>query len=187
VAGAPPIVRSDAYYAAMSREEAAARPTAGAVVRATLAAALVLATLAVLAVRVPDAVRALSGVARSQIGRDELDGGLAAADSLDVNDDFVRQTVALIPPHAWYAVLLPADPNAAQQSYGVSPVTLQGLPDFLREVLLPRRDVETQDRVNPPVPVGGYVICFYCDTSPWDQRTRWLWTSEGADIGRVYR
>jgi hypothetical protein len=171
----------------MSPEEAAVRPAAGTVVRAVLAAALVLATLAVLAVRIPDAVRALSGTARSQVGRGELDGALAAADSLDVNNDFVRQTVALIPRHARYAVLIPTDPNAAQQSYGVSPVTLQALPDFLREVLLPRRDVETQDRVNPPVPVGGYVICFYCDTSPWDHRTRWLWTSEGADIGRVYR
>jgi hypothetical protein len=171
----------------MSCEEAAERPTRGALVRAALAAALVLATLAVLAVRVPDAVRGLSGIARSQVGRDELDGGLAAADSLDVDNDFVRQTVALIPPDARYAVLLPADPNAAQQTYGVSPVTLQGLPDFLREVLLPRRDVETQDRVNPPVPVGGYVICFYCDTSPWDHRTRWLWTGGGAAIGTVYR
>jgi hypothetical protein len=45
-------------------------------------------------------------------------------------------------------------------------------------MLLPRRRVDPDE--------AQYVLCYACDTGPWDHRTDWLWKNEHAEaIGRV--
>lgn len=155
-----------------------------------LAVTVVVIAAGSLVLRLDRALTGLSATADAQEARaaQGVPPDLVSADLLDIDDDFVRQAEQLLPRDARYAVLLPADTAAAQTTYGVSPVTVQGLPDLMRELLLPRRDVDPGEHVTPRVPIGGWVLCYDCDTAPWDHRTQWRWNSnQGIAIGRVYR
>jgi hypothetical protein len=87
------------------------------------------------------------------------------------------EALALIPPRSDYAVLLPATLDAAA-AYGINSITYATAVPFLRYLLLPSWPVDPGQ--------ARYVICFGCDTGPWDQRTTWLWKdSHGDSIGKV--
>jgi hypothetical protein len=85
----------------------------------------------------------------------------------------------MLPSDATFAALVP-DPVQAQQTYGVATTTVLAVQNLMAEVLLPRREVTTPAK-------GDYVLCYLCDTSPWDARTHWLWKGSGGLIGVVYR
>jgi hypothetical protein len=87
------------------------------------------------------------------------------------------EALRLIPPGSDYTVLLPATPEIAAK-YGINSITFQTAPPFLRYLLLPSWPVDASQ--------ARFVICFGCDTAPWDHRTHWLWSDDrGNAIGRV--
>jgi hypothetical protein len=88
------------------------------------------------------------------------------------------EALAVIPPDADYAVLMPAT-LADAAPYGINAITMGSGPAFLRYLLLPRWQVEDSAEAR-------YVICFGCDTTAWDRRVVWLWRDEKGDsIGKV--
>jgi hypothetical protein len=142
---------------------------------------IVIVAAALLAFRAPHAFHGFRNGERAAAGRNGLNGALAGADSLAIDDGFVLAAVQTLPDRARYKLLLPPSLEIAQKTYGIDPLTLDALPPFMREVLLPRLPVDEPAR-------NDYVLCYDCDTSPWDSRTRWLWTDKaGHAIGRVYR
>jgi hypothetical protein len=145
-------------------------------------AALLLGAVAAssLLIRLPAAFRGMDDQAKKNSGTDAPHRILAAADSLDIDNDFVTAAPSVLPPDASYAVLLPPSPEVAASSYGIGQITLDGLPGFLQYLLLPRRQV--------PPDQAQYVLCYACDTDPWDHRTSWLWKNDHAvAIGKVNR
>jgi hypothetical protein len=132
----------------------------------------------VLAIEVPSALNLFDDTARTNAQRDRPGRLLLAADSLNVDNDFVLAALSTLPQDARYAVLLPPTPEVAQSQYGIDPLTLQGLGAYMEFMLLPRRRVDPDD--------AQYVLCYACDTGPWDHRTDWLWRNEHAEaIGKV--
>jgi hypothetical protein len=139
---------------------------------------LAIATLVFL--RLPTAFRNLDGQAAAEVGRNQEGGALAAADMVGLNDDFVRTAIHLLPRNAQFAAVVP-DPNQAATTYGIATTTILAVPDLMQEVLLPRREITAPQK-------GAYILCYLCDTSPWDNRTHWLWKgTSGGLIGLVYR
>jgi hypothetical protein len=149
-------------------------------VRLVAGLSLTVAAVVILTLRIQSTVDYMRGTAAAEVGRNDEGGALAAADMVGLNDDFVRAAIHVLPRSARFAALVP-DPFQAQKTYGVSPTTIEAVPDLMREVLLPRREVVTPGK-------GTYIVCYLCDTSPWDRRTHWLWRgSAGGLIGLVYR
>jgi hypothetical protein len=133
---------------------------------------------AALVVRLPAATRDLDAQATRNARGGDLGRMLAAADSIDVDNDFVAASLTVVPQDASYAVLLPPSPEVAAKSYGIGAITLSGLPGYMQFMLLPRRQVMPEE--------AQYVLCYACDTSPWDHRTSWLWKNDhGVAIGKV--
>lgn len=143
--------------------------------------ALAAAACLMLLLRLPGAYSAFTDAAKAAAGRNELDGALATADSLSLNDDFVRNAFATVPRSGRFAVVLPKDEAAVEKADGVSPITFDGVSGLFADYLLPRRQLQTATR-------GAYIICFYCDTAAWNPRTHWL-TPEvgGGRVGYVTR
>ena len=143
--------------------------------------ALVILAGAMLLVRLPDAYSTLNDAAHAAAGRNELGGALATADSLSLNDDFVRNAFAEVPKSGRFAVVLPRNEAAVEQADGVSAVTFDGVAALFGDYLLPRRQLKTAAK-------GTYIICFYCDAGAWSRRTHWLGPATGGGrIGYVYR
>ena len=68
--------------------------------------------------------------------------------------------------------------NLEAALYGINPITYETAVPVLRYLLLPAWPVDPAD--------ARFVICFGCDTDPWDRRTTWLWKDNRGDaIGRV--
>jgi hypothetical protein len=138
---------------------------------------LVLAT-AVLLSRLPAAIHDLDGQAARNARGGDRGRLLAAADTIDVDNDFVVAALSTLPADAHYAVLLPTSPEIAASSYGIGSLTLFGLPGYMQFILLPRRQVPPEE--------AQFVLCYACETGPWDHKTTWLWKNEHAvAIGRV--
>lgn len=137
--------------------------------------ALVAAAAVMLLARLPGAYSAFHDAAKAAAGRNELGGALATADAIGLNDDFVRNAVALVPRGGRFSVVLPTDEAAVEKSDGVNPITFDGVSALFANYLLPRRQVKTATR-------GTYILCFYCDAA-WNGRTRWLAPETGG--GRV--
>jgi hypothetical protein len=158
--------------------EARAEPGWGA--RRIVAVMLVLVAAATLLLRLPDAFRQLDDqAAKNAVGGDK-GRLLVTADSIDVDNDFVLAALSTLPPNATYTVQLPPNQEVAASSYGIGALTIFALPGYMRFLLLPRRDV--------PPDAAQYVLCYACDTAPWDHRTSWLWKNDHAVvIGRVNR
>jgi len=145
-----------------------------------LALGLVATAAIVLAVEIPSAVKLFGDTATANAQRDRPGRILMGADALNVDNDFVLAALSTLPSSARYAVLLPPSPEVAESGYGINPLTLQGLPDYMQFMLLPRRRVHPEE--------AQYVLCYACDTGPWDHRTDWLWKNEHAEaIGKVRR
>ena len=150
-----------------------------ATVRLTAALLVVAAFAGMVTDRLPQAFRDLSGAATANAGRDEGDGALAAADSVDMDNGFVRAAMQTVPRGSRFLVETASTEQAA--GYKVDPATLWAVPGQMVEDLLPSRPA-TEPRV------GIYVICYLCDTSPWDKRVDWLWNNHaGMAIGRITR
>lgn len=142
---------------------------------------LALLAAAMLLARLPGAIRALDHAASDAAGRNELGGALATADSIGLNDDFVRDAFAAVPANGRFAVVLPKDEAAVESGKGVSSITFDGVSPLFGDYLLPRREVATAT-------TGTYILCFYCNAQAWSRRTHWLAPDEdGGRVGYVYR
>jgi hypothetical protein len=138
---------------------------------------LVLATAALL-LRLPAAIQQFDDQATLNARGGDTGRLLAAADSINVDNDFVIAALATLPADARYAILVPPTPEIAASSYGIGGLTLSGLPGYMQFVLLPRRQV--------PPETAQFILCYACDTSAWDHKTTWLWKNDHAvAIGRV--
>jgi len=147
------------------------------------AAGAVLATAAALTflVRVPSAFHALGSARAAAVGRNELGGALATADSVGINDDFVRAAFADIPRTAQFAVVLPPDETGVESKDHVNPITFAAAPGYFEDFLLPRR-------LAGEVARGDYIVCLYCRSAYWNRRTHWLSPDDGGGlVGIVYR
>ncbi|HEY3921755.1 MAG TPA: hypothetical protein VGL76_06535 [Gaiellaceae bacterium] len=103
---------------------------------------------------------------------------LATGDIQGVPLQLQAAALRVIPARANYAVVMPAS-LALAAPYGINAITMEAGPAFLRYLLLPRWQVAGSAQAR-------FVICFGCDTTPWDQRTTWLWRDgKGDSIGRV--
>lgn len=138
--------------------------------------ALAAAACLMLLMRLPGAYSAFTDAAKAAAGRNELGGALATADSLSLNDDFVRNAFADIPKSGRFAVLLPKNETAVEQADSVSPITFEGVPGLFENYLLPRREVKTPA-------ISTYVICFYCNVATLGRDVRWLGPAAGG--GRI--
>ena len=133
---------------------------------------------AVFALRLPAAFDGFAERAALNAASTPEERVLVVADSLDLDNDFVLEALELLPEDARYAFLLPATPEVAQTSYGMNEIAFVHAAGFMRYLLLPRRPV--------PPEAARWVLCYGCDTDPWDGRTAWLWKNEnGAAVGWV--
>jgi hypothetical protein len=145
-----------------------------------VATVLVAAAAVTLVLRLPDAFRGFD----DQAAKNAVGGAqgrlLATADSIDVDNDFVLAAVNTLPPTATYTLQVPPNADVAASSYGIGALTISALPGYMRFMLLPRREVAPEK--------AEYVLCYACDTSPWDHKTSWLWKNAHAVvIGKVSR
>ncbi len=102
---------------------------------------------------------------------------VTSGDSLGLPSDMQVEALSVIPKGSDYTLLLPETVDGAK-SYGIAPVTYEVAFAWMRYLLLPDRPVDPAH--------ARYVICFACDTAPWDHRTSWLWKNDqGESIGRV--
>jgi hypothetical protein len=139
----------------------------------------VLAAAALLILKVPRTIGNLdSSVRGNAYITDPIGRSLTEGDMLGISRDLQLQAIAKIPRGSAYAVLLPSDQQLASSGYGIEPVTYETLAPWLNYLLLPSRQVSPKD--------ARYVICWGCDTTPWDHRTTWLFDNDqGVAIGRV--
>jgi hypothetical protein len=71
---------------------------------------LVVALMLMLLARLPGVFHSLNNAAKAAIGRNQLGGALATADSIRrLNDDFVIEALESVPKNASYAVVLPTE------------------------------------------------------------------------------
>jgi hypothetical protein len=142
---------------------------------------LAAAALVMLLVRLPAAFHSINGAAKAAVGRNQLGGALATADSIGLNNDFVVAAFADIPKTGRFAVVVPPDLAKAEAADGINPLTFAAAPPFFEDYLLPRR---IADRVAP----GVFIVCLGCKSPYWDKRTHWLSPDNGGGIiGLVYR
>src|SRR5205814_1859696 len=138
--------------------------------------ALVALAAIVFLVRLPAAIGDLDNRATVNDRQSTIGRTIQAADGLAISNDFLVQTLELLPPGATYTLQRAASVEVAQK-YGISPTTMQALPDYVRFLLLPRREVAPER--------ADYLLCYACDTSPFDARMKRLWSSpQGFVIGR---
>jgi hypothetical protein len=161
--------------------DAHAAPEATAATRWSRVAAIGVAALAaaVFLVRLPSVIsdfdhRASVNAKQSALGR-EIQG----SDALDISNEFLKQALGLIPRGATYVLERPPSVQAAQ-SYHISPTTFNAVPDYTRFVMLPRRETSPDQ--------AEYLLCYACDTAPFDKRMTRLWTDpQGFVIGKLRR
>lgn len=150
-------------------------------VRLAIGAACVLAAAWLFATRVPQAVRSMNASVRSDayVENDPTERVLTSGDILGIPFRLQLEALTLIPKRSDYALLLPPSEQDGAP-YGIAPITYATVGPFLRYLLLPALPVSPS--------VAHYVICWGCDTAPWDHRTTWLWNNDqGQAIGRVRR
>jgi len=156
-----------------------ARPaTVARIGRAFAIAAAATAAIVFLA-RVPATVRDFDGRATFNAHETPVGRVIQGADGLDIDNDFLVQAMTLLPPHATYTLQLPQSLQVAR-GYGIVPTTFHALPGYVNYVVLPRRSADPQR--------AQYLLCYACDTDPFDDRMHRLWTDpHGYVIGRLER
>jgi hypothetical protein len=149
--------------------------------RGRLAVGLACVAVAVVALvwKAPQVFNALNASVRADSYVQGQEGrSLTVGDGLGIPYDLQVAALTDIPKGSGYAVLLPPTAQAAAArnipslAYGV-------VPAWLEYLLLP-------DTPAPPA-AGRYLICWGCNTAPWDSRTTWIWQGQGASIGLVRR
>jgi hypothetical protein len=144
-----------------------------------LAVAVAVAAAAVFVARFPAAVRMLNERARTNAHLSATGRTIQGADGLDISNDFLVQALRLLPRDATYTV---QEPPSAELSrgYGISTTTYDALPAYVEYLLLPRRPADAH--------TADYLLCYACDTKPFDARLQRLWTDpSGLVIGRLRR
>jgi hypothetical protein len=140
----------------------------------------VLAVVWVLAGQVPDRLRWTDAAVDANAWRSPFRRLVHTGESYLIPTEFQRAAIDYVPPHSTFAVLPPPSYEEAAAGYGIQPITLIVLPFYLQFLLLPAREVDPR--------AAQYVVCFACDTEPWDKRTTWLWKdTAGNSIGKVER
>ncbi len=130
--------------------------------------------------RVPQALRATRVAYRAVPSGNGLARELAPGDALGIDHDYQLQALALIPRGATFAVLRPFNTDVALNFYRLDPAAFEALPAYFQYLLSPAREVSGS--------VAQYILCYACNTTPWDGRTDWLFTGiNGEAIGRVVR
>src|SRR5205807_5828216 len=133
------------------------------------AAGLVVAVaFAVLVVRFPAAISSFDHRAAHNEAQTPTDRRIAAADGLDISNDFVVQALRILPPRAPYAVLLAA--SAAAHRYGIVQTTLDALPGYVQFLLLPRRQVDAS--------AAEWLLCYGCDLGSYRSRLAVSWQED---------
>lgn len=150
----------------------------GGLVRFAVGFGCVAVAVVLLVSHAPRVVRdANAGVRSYAYITDPLGRIVTSGDMYGLPRDMQVEALSVIPKGADYALLLPGTVKEAS-AYHIAPVTYEVAFAWLRYLLLPDRPVDSTD--------ARYVICFGCDTAPWDHHTRWLWKDdEGNSIGRV--
>jgi hypothetical protein len=136
---------------------------------------LLAAAALMLVVRLPAAFHSFSSGAAAAAGRNGLNGALATADAVGLDDNFVVAAFADIPKTARFVVVLPRDQAKAESVDSVNPITFAAAPAFFVDFLLPRRNAEHITR-------GVYIVCVDCKSPYWDKRTRWLSPDNGGGL-----
>ena len=137
----------------------------------------VAAAAAALAVRAPHAFRSFDAAAHDNAWRSPIQRLVHTGEITGINAGVQEAALQYVPPRSTFAVLTPPSLDAAAH-YGFGQVTIDAAPAYFEYLLLPARLV--------PPERAQYVICFGCDTSPWDPKTTWLWRDTAGDsIGRV--
>lgn len=107
---------------------------------------------------------------------DSLTRVVTTGDGLGI--PYALQVAALedIPSGSSYALLLPAS-QAVANVYGIDALAFGTAPAWFTYLLLPDEPAAAS--------AARYVICWGCDTAPWDPHTDWLWEGQGEAVGRV--
>jgi hypothetical protein len=149
--------------------------------RLAVGIACVAAAATLFVVEVPKTVRSLDrAVASYGPQHDAIGRNVTRGDILGISRDLQLQALAEIPSGSTYALLVPADRGIAGRVYGISEITYDTIGPWLTYLLLPSVRVAPDE--------AQYLICWGCDTSPWDHRTTWLFTNDGGvAIGRIRR
>jgi hypothetical protein len=151
-------------------------------IRLAAGAACLIVAAALFVTKVPETYRAASAAADSNARRYTPPAYrlISTGDTLDIPYEISAAALQYIPPGAIYKIVLPGDPVTAQSSYGIQPFAYANVSDWLRYLLLPAEPVLASQ-------AAPYVICWGCDTTPYDSHTDWLWHNDsGSAIGRVH-
>ena len=144
-----------------------------------LAALLVVVAAVATLVRLPVTISNLDQRASFNANHsDALYRATAGADAEGIDNTFLAEALQLVPANATYAVVVSQTPAIAQ-TYGISAATYDALGAFVRNVMLPRRPADPAK--------AQYVLCYACDTDPFDKRgMKRLWQNgKGLVIGEL--
>lgn len=132
----------------------------------------------VLVARAPAAFREFIAAEKNDSWRTPLGRLVHTGDVNGFPHDFQQGALDFVPPGSTFAVLPPPSAEIGEKYYGIPPVALDTVSPYFRYLLLPSRLVPAEE--------AQYVLCFACDTDPWDARTTWLWhNTNGMAVGRV--
>ena len=147
----------------------------------------VVVSLGVLLYQGPRTWNALDRNANENSWRNKLDRLVAPGGFTGIDKQFQEHALLLVPKDATFTVVPPPSPEVAEKDYSMNAITQEGLAPWLRYLLMPARETDPGS--------ARYVLCYGCDTRPWDAVTTWLWISDrgqstsvrqhGLKIGRV--
>jgi hypothetical protein len=120
--------------------------------------------------RYPEGIRGLNNRAAHNAQQSPLDRDLELADRVGIERAFVLAARRYVPERGRYTV---ATGSRAPQP---TPLTLQAVPGYLQNLLLPRFQTDRDPR---------FLLCYGCDPSPWQARVRVLWRRGPLGIARV--
>jgi hypothetical protein len=147
---------------------------------ALVVALLAIAATGALLVRLPAAAHSFDTQAAFNDRQPPEIRTIAGADGLAIDNEFLLEAIKLVPPHSTFAVEMPAT-AAEAKPYGIVPTTLAALRPYLQNLLLPSRMVSDPSKAQ-------YLLCYACNTDPFDPRMTRLWQSpKGFVIGRLRR
>jgi hypothetical protein len=138
----------------------------------------VLTVVAVLAAEVPGRFHSIQLAVDGNSWRSPVKRLIHTGEMTNIPTDFQEAALTYVPPRSTFAVLPLPSPENALKYHGIPSVTLVDVPYWMQYLLLPSRMVDPG--------VAQYVLCFACDTAPWDKRTTWIWkNTAGEAIGKV--
>ena len=110
--------------------------------------------------------------------RNPVERKLATGDMMGFDFEYQKAALAILNGRATFAPVAPPDVEIAQRSYGINDITYNAIPSYFAYLLLPTREVAPE--------VAQYILCYGCDTTPWDHKVTWLYNdTHGHSIGKV--